>query len=180
VRELAWAYADDLQRAPPPEPPLPPTKPYGVIIDRRPDALAGREVPNHDEVVTALRASSTTGHLAWVSFVGTKASVADAVRLFRGASVIIGPHGAGFFHLCWCRPGTPVVEMGYSGDLDRNSGHPLPSTYYGVAIALGLPYSLVIGAGDLFGSITPSPADVVATVGAALARSAAEAAAAVA
>ena len=38
-------------------------------------------------------------------------SVADQVRLFRGAEVIVAPHGAALTNLGFCRPGTQVIEL---------------------------------------------------------------------
>jgi len=38
-------------------------------------------------------------------------SVADQVRLFRGAETIVAPHGAALTNLGFCRPGTRVIEL---------------------------------------------------------------------
>ncbi|MEH7083466.1 glycosyltransferase family 61 protein [Neobacillus drentensis] len=38
-------------------------------------------------------------------------SVADQARLFSGAEVIVGAHGAGLVNLTFCRPGTKVLEI---------------------------------------------------------------------
>ncbi len=133
-----------------------PKGPYGIVIDRRPDNKAGRDVPNHDAMMEAL-ATGTHGcnGLRWESFVGSQHTLIEAIRMMRGASIVVGPHGAGFFHLVWATEGVPVVELGY--DLGP---YPLPSTYYALAVALGLPYSLSIGNGNLGGSLEANVEEV--------------------
>jgi len=39
-------------------------------------------------------------------------SMQEQVRLFRNASMVVGPHGSGLVNLVYCRPGTHVVEIG--------------------------------------------------------------------
>jgi capsular polysaccharide biosynthesis protein len=38
-------------------------------------------------------------------------SLAEQVRLFRDASLIVGPHGAGMTNIVFCEPGTIVYEL---------------------------------------------------------------------
>lgn len=38
-------------------------------------------------------------------------SIREQVRLFRGARLIVGAHGAGLTNLAFCRPGTKVIEL---------------------------------------------------------------------
>ena len=38
-------------------------------------------------------------------------SVAEQVRLYQSAEFIVGPHGASFANLLWCRPGTQLLEL---------------------------------------------------------------------
>jgi hypothetical protein len=38
-------------------------------------------------------------------------SVADQVRLFRGAETVVAPHGAALTNLGFCRPGTRIIEL---------------------------------------------------------------------
>lgn len=40
-----------------------------------------------------------------------KMTVADQARLFRSASIVVGPHGAGLTNLVFCEPHTKVVEI---------------------------------------------------------------------
>ena len=47
-----------------------------------------------------------------VDFVEDKPrSVAEQVRLYQQADLVIGPHGASFGNLLWCRPGTQLLEF---------------------------------------------------------------------
>lgn len=38
-------------------------------------------------------------------------TVAEQVRLYQSAEFIMGPHGASFANLLWCRPGTQLLEL---------------------------------------------------------------------
>jgi hypothetical protein len=38
-------------------------------------------------------------------------SLAEQVSIYRNASFIIGPHGASFANILWCRPGTQLIEL---------------------------------------------------------------------
>jgi len=38
-------------------------------------------------------------------------SVAEQIALYRNAKVIIGPHGAAFSNMIWCKPGARIVEF---------------------------------------------------------------------
>ncbi len=77
--------------------------PRRIYIDRRGSAL--RPLLNEDEVIA---------HLQPAGFVAVKPealSLADQVRLFRGAEAIVAPHGAGLTNLGYCRAGTVVLEI---------------------------------------------------------------------
>jgi capsular polysaccharide biosynthesis protein len=37
------------------------------------------------------------------------------IQLFNWADVVIGPHGAGFSNLVFCKPKTVVIEIGWDG-----------------------------------------------------------------
>ncbi|NML64374.1 glycosyltransferase family 61 protein [Hymenobacter sp. RP-2-7] len=46
-------------------------------------------------------------------------SLAEQLTLYHGASFILGPHGASFTNIIWCRPGTQLFEIfspGYAPD----------------------------------------------------------------
>nr|ARK09633.1 hypothetical protein A6C57_04395 [Fibrella sp. ES10-3-2-2] len=38
-------------------------------------------------------------------------SVAEQIELYRSASFIVGPHGASFANVLWCKPGTQLLEL---------------------------------------------------------------------
>lgn len=67
---------------------------------------ARRSVPNLDEVAGAL---STDGQVALLAMEGR--SLADQMRLFRDADLVIAQHGGAMANLAWCRPGTRLVEI---------------------------------------------------------------------
>jgi capsular polysaccharide biosynthesis protein len=84
-------------------PPLARPSPRWLYIDRRGSRL--RPLVNEDELVRALSAAG------FLPVRPETLSVADQVRLFRGADVIVAPHGAGLTNLGFCRPGTRVIEL---------------------------------------------------------------------
>ncbi len=64
----------------------------------------------------------------------------DQVRLFRGAKIVVAPHGAGLSNLVWCSPGTRVLEIfpvNYINDC-----------YARLAGCLGLTYSCLAAVED--------------------------------
>jgi capsular polysaccharide biosynthesis protein len=84
-------------------PPSPKRCPRRIYIDRRPSRL--RPLVNEDELVAGL------SRLGFVAVQPETMSMADQVRLFRGADVIVAPHGAALTNLGFCRPGTQVIEL---------------------------------------------------------------------
>jgi len=77
--------------------------PRRLYIDRSFSRL--RPLRNERELIAALTC------MGFVSVRPETMSVADQVRLFRGAEIIVAPHGAGLTNLGFCRPGTRVVEL---------------------------------------------------------------------
>lgn len=65
-------------------------------------------------------------------------SIADQVRLFFEAEIVIGAHGAGLTNLVFARPGTIVLEILFSPVLDRTH-------YWSLSDAVGLRYGCVRG-----------------------------------
>lgn len=62
--------------------------------------------------------------------------VDEQIRLFQEAAIVVGPHGAGFTNLLWCKPGTKVLEF-------FNGGYTPPYFYY-ISQILGLDYSYMV------------------------------------
>jgi capsular polysaccharide biosynthesis protein len=83
------------------KPPRP--TPTRIYVDRSCGRL--RPLINERDLVAAL-----TG-IGFVAVRPETLSVADQVRLFRGADTILAPHGAGLTNLGFCRPGTRVLEL---------------------------------------------------------------------
>ena len=77
--------------------------PRRIYIDRRGSGV--RPLVNEDAVVNALV------RLGFVPIRPEILSIADQVRLFRGAEAIVAPHGAGLTNLGFCRPGCLVIEL---------------------------------------------------------------------
>lgn len=63
-------------------------------------------------------------------------SVDEQIRLFKSASAIISPHGAGLTNLLWCDPGTQVIEF-FGGGYVRQH-------YYYISKLLKLKYYYII------------------------------------
>lgn len=93
VREMASRWRED----------APPTQGALIYISRRDSP--GRQVENEDEVIACLEAFG----FQVVTLSGM--SVAEQAALFASARVVVGPHGAGFSNLLFCKPGTIVLEF---------------------------------------------------------------------
>ena len=68
-------------------------------------------------------------------------SIDEQIRLFKSASVIVSPHGAGLTNLLWCDPGTEVIEC-FGG------GYVRPHYYY-ISKLLKLKYSYIVDNPDV-------------------------------
>ena len=75
--------------------------PSRIFIDRRASPL--RRLTNEDDIIAALP--------DFVPVQLEALSVAEQVRLFANADIIIAPHGAGLTNIGFSRPGTVVVEL---------------------------------------------------------------------
>jgi len=64
-----------------------------------------RGVVNDDEIVEYLEARGFTTVRA------ENLTVEQQADLFASASVVLGPHGAGFSNIVFCQPGTKVIEL---------------------------------------------------------------------
>ena len=81
--------------------------PKKVYIDRK-DAKSPdvRSVINDDEVKNFLNKKG------FKSLIMKDFHFKDQVKIFNNAEIIIGLHGAAFANLCFCKPGTKVIELG--------------------------------------------------------------------
>ena len=64
-----------------------------------------RRVENEGELVELLKKFN------FIIIEDRERSVEEQVHLYRNASFIIGPHGASFANVIWCRPGTYLYEL---------------------------------------------------------------------
>lgn len=63
-------------------------------------------------------------------------SLDEQIDLFRSASAIITPHGAGLTNMLWCDKGTTIIEL-------FNQGY-MPNYYYYMSQALNNPYHCLV------------------------------------
>lgn len=69
-------------------------------------------------------------------------SFKEQIELFQAADAVVGPHGAGFSHLAFCDPGTPVLEFFSPAYVN--------CCYWHVCDRLGLPYHYLFGEGERY------------------------------
>jgi capsular polysaccharide biosynthesis protein len=77
--------------------------PRRIYIDRR--ASPARPLTNESAVIAALT------RYGFEPVRLESMSVADQIRLFRGAEAVVAPHGAALTNIGFCRPGTLVIEL---------------------------------------------------------------------
>lgn len=94
------------------------------------------------------------------------ASLSEHIAMFNRAAVVVGPHGAGFSNLIFCREGTAVIEIGY----DSSDTLQLDEMYFQLSLGLHLRYWLVLGQGSYTGSIEASEDKVISIIHGALER----------
>ncbi len=64
-----------------------------------------RPLTNERQVEDVLRSHG------FAAVVPSTLSLVEQIRLFKGADVVVGPHGAGMTNIGFCRPGTKVLEL---------------------------------------------------------------------
>jgi capsular polysaccharide biosynthesis protein len=69
----------------------------------------GRAMRNEQALIERLAS------LGFEIFVGSQHSVAEQIATFRGAKMIVAPHGAGLTNVLFCHPGTVLLELQQSG-----------------------------------------------------------------
>lgn len=84
-----------------------PVKTGPIILVSRPSTHK-RSLGNENEIANFI--SQKYKAIPLVFFYGNL-SHPDTVKLFRGARVLIAPHGAGQVHSLWMRPGTAMLEI---------------------------------------------------------------------
>ncbi len=91
--------------------------PKRIYVSRNDARL--RRVLNEDECLPELEARG----FRRMTLAGMP--IARQVALFLNAEAVAGPHGAGFAHASWCRPGTKIVEFIPSPAPRRRATRPL-------------------------------------------------------
>ncbi len=86
-----------------------------------------RRVTNEGELMTMLE------KFGFTFIADTPRTVAEQVNLYRNADFIIGPHGASFTNVIWCRPGTQLLEIFSPGFM--------PDFFQYIASVAGLHYA---------------------------------------
>lgn len=64
-----------------------------------------RVVKNEEELIQLLK------EFDFIIIEDKKRSVKEQIEIYRNASFIIGPHGASFSNVIWCKPGTLLYEL---------------------------------------------------------------------
>lgn len=64
-----------------------------------------RKIENEDELIEFLK------RFGFIIIEDRERSVVEQINIYRNASFIIGPHGASFANIIWCRPGTFLYEL---------------------------------------------------------------------
>jgi hypothetical protein len=103
-----------------------------VVYTSRAGAGSVRAVVNEAELIAALRAE--VGDDLFV-FDGDGMSVREQIEVFRGARLVVGPHGAALTNILWCSPGAAVVELPVVPRVLNHFAH--------MALALDLSYRAV-------------------------------------
>ena len=105
-----------------------PGGPARIYVSR---ALASaRRVANEAEVIAALRPFG----IEPVTLEGM--AVADQARLFAGARLVVGPHGAGFANMVFAPPGAALVELTPRPGTNWGDAH--PNYFRNLAHGMGL------------------------------------------
>ncbi|MGA7323673.1 MAG: glycosyltransferase family 61 protein [Rhodomicrobium sp.] len=111
--------------------------PKRIYISRHDAKL--RRVQNEEELIPELTARG----FERLTLAGMPLS--QQVTLFLNAEAVVGPHGAAFAHVAWCRPGTKVIEFLPSPERGRRKTRPLAnSDFWFVALQRNLSHSCYV------------------------------------
>lgn len=109
--------------------PLSRTNPKRIYISRRGSRV--RHIENEDQLIRVLRTYDfKVLHLETMT-------AEDQISAFRSAEIIVAPHGAGLANLCFCNPGTRVLEI--------TTPYRVLSLFTRLANAAGLEFHLHLG-----------------------------------
>lgn len=103
--------------------------PTHIYIDRRGSGM--RRLTNEDNVVSAM------ADLGFDAVRLENFSQVEQINLFRGAKMIVSPHGAGLTNICFSIPNTSIVELMMDSYVSW--------CYRRMAAARGLKYDAVLG-----------------------------------
>jgi capsular polysaccharide biosynthesis protein len=76
----------------------------GIVIYRS----HNRGIINHNELINSLKHTYVNIH--WIEFIGTE-TANRTIDTWSRARYVVGPHGAGFSNLIFCKPGTKIIEI---------------------------------------------------------------------
>ena len=102
-------------------PPAPPDMPDEIVVMIKRNKHA-RNLTNFEKLYAAI--ADKVGLEKMRVFEGTE-TVAEALRLFHSATLVVGVHGAGFANVAFCQEGTQIIEIGY----DSKAGMDLDNMY---------------------------------------------------
>ena len=123
----------------------PPSAACELLVVKR---KTGRAISNHDQLVSALNASFSACR---VDVHTGEESVVEQLHMFRRATVVVAPHGAGLANLMACRARTLVMEF-------MTAGRDVNICYMSMALKLGLHYAMLTVPGSTHGE--PMTVDV--------------------
>jgi hypothetical protein len=130
-----------------------------LIIDRGEDA---RKYVRHAQLVEKLSGSQRIHGFNIEVFSPSMLNkpLSDHIAIFSRAAVVVGPHGAGFSNLIFCREGTAVIEIGY----DSPEVLQFDEMYFQLSLGLHLRYWLVLGQGSYVDTIDANEDDIISIV----------------
>ena len=113
-----------------------------ILVVRRD---ASRKVSNHKDLVSKL--SRNFRHCTMKEHTGKERAI-DQLKMFRAASVVVAPHGAGLANIIACRESTLVLEF-------LVAGQDINICYMAMALKLHLNYvSLTVAGSSQYGAMT--------------------------
>lgn len=138
-----------------PEEPQPPCR---VLVVHRKDASGFRRmISNHDKMFAALEEALPQCNVT--EFIGGQHTLEQQIRLFTQADLVVGPHGAALSLCLFMRPGSAMLEIGYTGTKSMKFPAPYFST---LSVTVDVRYYLAMADGHYKSTLTANIAEVVA------------------